>query len=167
MNPSEIRRLVETSKNLDKQSARSPEAFLIAFVAWETLKTRILMVGFCNKGLTARDARTAIKEGEAWKAGNYNKIFLDLFGYLPENATNVGKLFRSTKASQQLRNRYVHGAYRVSPDTFRRCTKDLISVVSADWDSNLAGLLAGHGVVPGTTNPTDRLARNNCYELTG
>ena len=155
MNPSEILRLIKSARDLSSKSGRSPEAFLIAYVAWEALKIRILLVGLTSRGLSVREGKLLIQESDIWKHGQYQKLFRDHFGSNPENTKSVGKLFNQAEKYTKLRNRFVHGSGSSSPDSFRRAVEEIAQVIHSDWEKCLAPLIPQGS----QANPMGRLGR--------
>jgi hypothetical protein len=59
VDPNEIRRLLGTAEMLSREKSSTPEAFLVAFVAWEGLKFRMLVV-FSPNGKKRRSPPTTL-----------------------------------------------------------------------------------------------------------
>ena len=157
MDPNEIRRLLGTAEKLSREKSSTPEAFLVAFVAWEGLKFRILLVGYAARGVKVADARRLIRDADIWNIRHYNTLFELLFGDRPHNAPQVGRLFNALDGAMRLRNRFVHGAGRAAPIQFRTAYEDICRATDADWATALSKLLAKQGLRPEVTNPLNRI----------
>lgn len=156
MNPAEIMRLRNVAESLSRRSGHSPEAFLLAYVAWEALKIRILIVGMTATGMTVSSARQLISENQIWKGNNYSSLFEKYFGVLPNSSPGVGHLFAKADSCQKIRNGFVHGSKRVDPDSFRKATETIIQLIDEDWSQLLADLL-GSSI---RRNPLGRLGKS-------
>lgn len=157
MDPNEIRRLLGAAETLSRAKSSAPEAFLVAFVAWEGLKFRILLVGYAARGVKVADARRLIRDADIWNIRNYNNIFEHLFGARPHNAPQVGRLFNALDGAMRLRNRFVHGTGRAAPIQFRTAYEDICRATNADWESALSKLLTKQSLRPKVTNPLNRI----------
>ena len=157
MDPNEIRRLLATAEILSRDKSSIPEAFLVAFVAWEGLKFRILLVGYAARGLKVAEARRLIRDADIWNTSNYNTLFEYLFGARPQNAPQVGYLFNALDGAMRLRNRFVHGTGRAAPIRFRTAYEEICRATNADWESALSKLLSKRGLTPKVTNPLNRI----------
>ncbi len=155
MNPAEIARLAKSALDLAKQSGKSPEGFVIAYIAWEALKVRILLVGMTSKGIPVAKAQVLCTSLKIWQGDNYNKAFKKYFGNFPNNSPGLGQLFKKADSFKNLRNGFVHGSRRTSPAKFREATIQLVAIVEADWGTLLSSLLP-----KGTkSDPMQRLQR--------
>ena len=157
MDPNEIRRLLGTAEMLSREKSSTPEAFLLAFVAWEGLKFRILLVGYAARGVKVAEARQLLRDADIWNIRNYNTLFEHLFGVRPHNAPHVGRLFNTLDGAMKLRNRFVHGAGRAAPVQFKTAYEDVCSATDADWENALSKLLTKQGLRPKVTNPLNRI----------
>lgn len=159
LKPSEIKRLVHSARRSLEISGAQPDAFLLAFVAWEALQVRILTVGLFAKGLDVKGAQAEILARQVWKKENREALFLELYGYRPANAPKVGKLFRKAQTFDSLRGRFIHGQSRTSPDRFANATADLISILESDWSQDLKFLLKKQGLRLASADPLKRPMR--------
>ena len=158
MDPSEIRRLVKQARTLVVDDRSAPEAFLLAYVAWEALKFRILLVGLTARGMTVATSRRHLSEAKVWRAENYDNEFKRLFGSFPSSARTVGKRFGEAKKFAKLRHAYVHGQGRTSPAVFHDAALNVINIVESDWEAPLRDLLKRFGLpTPTATDPLGRL----------
>jgi len=145
MKPSEIRRLALSARLALAQRNTTPDAFLLAYVAWEALQIRILVVGICASGLSVAEAYQLIKESKVWRSDNRDSLFNEYFGSKPQNAKFVGRLFNKANKSKSIRDRYVHGFKRTSPAIFEKATHELLSILEGDWGTPLKKLLRSIG----------------------
>lgn len=157
MKPSEIRRLADRSRELATSNVTAPEAFILAQVAWEGLRYRVLIVGHVAQGMSVADARRRLDAKQTWKAANYRAMFKELFGSEPSQSRIVGRTFRETDRTTDLRNRYVHGHSRTSPDIFLKHSRTLWTALEFDWESPLKDLLRDRTDLSGPSNPLGRL----------
>lgn len=157
MDPSEIRRLLGIAEMLSRENASTSEAFIVAFVAWEGLKFRILLVGYAARGVKVAEARRLIRAVDVWNVRNYNALFESLFGTRPQNVPVIGRIFNSLDRAMQLRNRFVHGIGRAAPIQFREAYQDICRAIDAGWESALSKLLTKNGLHPRVTDPMKRI----------
>ncbi len=141
--------------NLSRQSRRSPEGFIVAYIAWEALKIRILLVGMTANGMSVSEARKVISTLEIWQGDKYNKAFKSCFGSFPSNTSGIGKLFNKAESFKSLRNGLVHGGKNASPAKFKEATNELVGLIEADWSQHMGSLL----VKSQNTDPMRRLRR--------
>ena len=153
MKPSEIRRLLESSKVALTLEDSAPDAFLLAFVAWEAFQIRVLVVGLAAKGLSVAESYKIIKDRKVWKGTNRDALFQECFESLPRNTKHIGRHYTKALRFKTIRDRYVHGFGRTSPELFIRATEELIGVVEQDWESDLRKLLKQLGRSSTFTNP--------------
>ena len=157
MNPSEIRRLIAHAKILLVNSATTPEAFLILYVAWEALVRRILRIAFAAKGLGKRAADAELKKMHLSSKHGIHDAFLATYGSRLANLTRLGHLFRDIDAINKLRHRYVHGRGRASPQDFRKHCSTLLHILEANWEPAIALALKKQGLVARQANPYKRI----------
>ena len=159
MEPGEIIRLAGRSRELATSNKTAPEAFILAQVAWEGLRYRILIVGHVAQGLSVADAKRQLDAQKPWNAANYRAIFKELFGSEPSQSRIVGRTFRETDRTTDLRNRYVHGHSRTSPDIFLKHSRTLWTALEFDWEGALRDLLRDKTHLSGPSNPLGRLRK--------
>lgn len=159
MDPNEIRRLVVQARLLNEVSVTTPEAFLLAFVAWEGFKIRILISALCADGLSVSEAKRVIKDRQIWRESGFENFFEELFGKRPQNAKHIGSRFNSLGRATKMRNSYVHGTSRFSPKSFANETERLIALIEMDWATPLQSLRKGSGSVGQIKDPLGRLVR--------
>lgn len=159
MNPSEIKRLILQAKTLSDSSQTAPEAFLLAFVAWEGFKMRLLVAALCANGYSVVEAKALMRSREIWKTGAFETLFAELYGTRPKNSRFVGTKFNSLSRAITMRNSYVHGFSRYSPRSFLVETERLIGLVESDWTSSLNKLRKANGMTGSIGNPLGTLKR--------
>ena len=137
MQPNEILRLVEQAKLLAKAPETMPDAFVLSFVAWEGLKVRILVAALKADGHSVAESRAFIRNENLWKSANFDNAFAKLYGSLPSNSMGVGKVFRSLDRATKIRNAYVHGFSRTSPERFQMEFRAIIEAIESDWETLL------------------------------
>ncbi len=160
MKPSEILRLLGAAKILIQDPKTAPEGFLLAYVAWEGFKVRVLIVGLAAEGKSVAEAQKILKERRVWKYKNYQALFLQLFGSNPESAKGIGAQYRSAQLTDRLRGHYLHGAGRTNPQNFVSKTEILISVIESEWAKHLESFLKRAGKPSPYNNPLKFIRRN-------
>lgn len=116
MQPSLIRSTAESSLTLlDARGRGSPEALLLAWVAWEGLKVRVLVVGLAMHGWKVQDIYDAVSTERVHTVEHVRGVFRTLFGAFPENTKGVSKTWQHIEQFREVRNRYVHGARGAAP----------------------------------------------------
>ena len=163
MNPAEISRLAKSALDLAKQSGRSPESFVVAYIAWEALKIRILLVGMTANGMSVSEAKKVVSLLEIWQGDKYSKAFKSYFGLFPNNTPGIGRLFNKAESFKSLRNGFVHGSRKTSPAKFREATIELVGIIEADWGLHLGSLLLNSK----NLDPMKRLQRQNTTRRLG
>lgn len=141
-------------------SRTSAEAFLLAFVAWEAFKIRVLLVGRTAMGETVAEARKHLDQGQLWRDRAYDEEFASIFGSMPANTRQIGKNYSRMRKLKNLRNRYVHGHSRTSPARFDEATRTILTILKSDWEQPIRqALRKSYGLVH-YTNPLGRLKAN-------
>lgn len=140
MRPSDIRRTASAAKRLaEAPSNGTPEAFLLAWVAWEAFRFRVLAVGLAKQGW----AMTAIKEfflnSNLYYDRTYNRAFAKVFGRQPQQLRKeIASVWKACESCRALRHKFVHGMGSTNPDALARATDTLLSAVGdAQWISAL------------------------------
>jgi hypothetical protein len=159
MHPSEIRRLIRNSKAALRKSVDAPDAFLLAYIAWEAFQIRVLIVGLAASGLRVAEAQKVLKNKKVWRQENKEILFEGLYGSRPSNLKYVGKLFNSANKLKILRDGYVHGTNRTSPDQFRNAALELIRIMDHHWAEDLKKLLETQGYPSSRTDPLGQIRR--------
>ena len=142
----------------DKNSA--PDAFLLAYVAWEALQIRILVVGICASGESVAEAYMKIKTAKVWRSENRDALFVEYLGSKPQNAKFIGRFFNQANKSKSIRDNYVHGFGRTSPEIFERATSELLSVLEEDWGTPINKLLKSLGIECSSCDPMSTVRAN-------
>ena len=116
MQPSLIRSTAETSLDLLAMRGRgSPESLLLAWVAWEGLKMRLLVVGLAKCGWRVSDVYDVLSASRLHTQEDYRALFAEVFGASPESTRGVGAQWRAIEDFRGVRNRYVHGTRGSAP----------------------------------------------------
>ena len=145
VNPSDISRTLSAAKALRANSKYgTPEGLLLAYVAWEGLKIRILAVGLAQQGWRFQTFKSAISDLELWRSKNYELAFASVFGQKPQNTKNLGKIWSRVATAERLRNKFVHGLGQTHPDTIEKSYRFLIEIIEdRSWLDNLSVKLPG------------------------
>jgi hypothetical protein len=163
MHPSEINRLIRNSKLALKKNANTPDAFLLAYIAWEAFQIRILIVGLAANGLSVTEAQKELRTKQVWRQENKELLFRDLYGSRPSNLKYVGKLFNRANKLKNLRDGYVHGTNRTGPEQFRNAALELIRIMDHNWAEDLRRLLEAQGLNSSRTDPLGQIRRLSVY----
>lgn len=116
MQPNLIRATANSSLDLLAMRGRgSPEAFLLAWVAWEGLKIRILVVALTQQGWKVQDVYDELSSSRLHTLEHYRTLFKSIFGTYPESTRGVGATWCSIEEFRDVRNRYVHGTRGAAP----------------------------------------------------
>ena len=107
----------------------TPEALLLAWVAWEGLKIRILVVALAEKGWKVRDVYSALADAKLHSLEHYNAVFKKVVDNYPQQVKNVGKPWRQIEEYREARHRYVHGMRGSSPTRLETGTQLIIGSV--------------------------------------
>lgn len=100
---------------LDERGRGTPEALLLAWVAWEGLKIRVLVVGLAMQGWKVQDIYSAVSTERVHTVDHVRGVFRAVFGSFPENTNGVSKTWQHIEQFREVRNRYVHGAKGAAP----------------------------------------------------
>ena len=162
MEPSEIKRLLESAKRALTTSRSEPDAFVLAFIAWEAFQIRVLVVGLAAQGYSVSESKRHLKERQVWKGENRKAVFEEIFGSKPANIKHVGRYFNKLGKFKSLRDAYIHGSARVAPDRIESAARDIIEVIeSLDWETGLRKELSRQGFETKFTNPLGRVRRSS------
>ena len=116
MQPNLIRSTADSSLSLLASRGRgTPEAFLLAWVAWEGLKIRVLVVGLSMQGWKVQDIYDVLSQDKVHAVDHVRGLFKAVFNSYPENARGVGQDWCLIEDFRDVRNRYVHGARGAAP----------------------------------------------------
>lgn len=161
MEPSEIKRLLESANNALNTSRSEPDAFVLAYIAWEAFQIRVLLVGLAAQGYTVSDSKKHLKEREVWNGEKRKTVFEEIFGSKPANTKHVGRHYTKLGKHKTLRDAYVHGSARVAPKRFEAAARELIDVIcDASWETGLAQVLSKKGLESNFTNPLGVIRRS-------
>ncbi len=69
----------------------TPEALLLAWVAWEGLKIRILVVALAEKGWKVRDVYSALADAKLHSLEHYNAVFKKVVDNYPPTGQERGE----------------------------------------------------------------------------
>lgn len=140
MQPHLIKSTADTSLALLRLHGRgSPEAFLLAWVAWEGLKIRILVVGLATKGWRVQDVYDVLSAQRVHDHRHVRHIFKQLFGSFPESTPGLGEAWRGIEAFRGVRNRYVHGTRGADPLRLESATRSITErVFDTAWLEDLS-----------------------------
>jgi hypothetical protein len=165
MQPSLIRSTAETSLDLLEMRGRgSPESLLLAWVAWEGLKMRLLVVGLAKRGWRVSDVSDVLSASRLHTQEDYRSLFAEVFGASPESTRGVGAQWRAIEDFRGVRNRYVHGTRGSAPAKLEAGTHLITGrVLDPSWLSGLAVSADGEPVKIG--DPFRRLpSSQSSYE---
>lgn len=100
---------------LREKGRGSPEAFLLAWVAWEGLKIRLLVVGLAMQGWRVQDIYEVLSEQRVHDHRHIRNVFKGISGSFPENTSGMSQAWQQIEAFRDVRNRYVHGTRGADP----------------------------------------------------
>lgn len=116
MQPNLIKSTAESSLTLLGERGRgTPEALLLAWVAWEGLKTRTLVVGLAMQGWKVQDIYDALAAESVHTREHVRGVFRSVFGSFPDNTKGISQTWQHIEQFREVRNRYVHGARGAAP----------------------------------------------------
>ena len=143
MSPSEINRALKAAKLLrSNANYGTAESLILAYVAWEGLKVRILIAGLAQQGWQQKTFKAAIIGSQFWKARNYNKAFRSVFGKDPEQIAEISKIWKDIDKAEAIRNKYVHGLGQTNPKKLMDSFDFLVTIIEdRSWLDNLKVVL--------------------------
>lgn len=116
MQPNLIRSTANSAMTLlGEQDSGTPEALLLAWVAWERLRIRLLVVALCMQGWQVKDVYDPLPSERFHTHPHYDHLFRTTFGAKPQNACDVGQRWQQLESFRKTRNAYVHGTRGGSP----------------------------------------------------
>jgi hypothetical protein len=136
MNPSSIRELTASARVLQKtRRQRSPEAFILAWIAWEGMKLRILAVAQKKMGTKIKDTYASHNELKLWNQVKFEKQWKQIFGKNPSNMSGVaGKVFREMEKYKKYRDKLVHGKEFGNPINVEKATLSILKILEdQEW----------------------------------
>jgi hypothetical protein len=161
LEPSEIKRLLESAERALNTSRSEPDAFVLAYIAWEAFQIRVLLVGLAAQGFSVSDSKKQLKERDVWNGEKRKTVFEEIFGSKPANTKHVGRYYSKLGRHKTLRDAYVHGSARVAPKRFEAAARELIDVIGdAGWETGLAQVLSNRGLESSFTNPLGVIRRS-------
>ena len=140
MNPSSIRELTASARALQKTKRQgSPEAFILAWIAWEGMKLRILAVAQKKMGTKIKDTYSSHKELRLWNQIKFEKQWKQVFGKNPSNMSGVaGKVFREMEKYKKYRDKLVHGKEFGNPINVEKATISILNLLEdREWLKDL------------------------------
>jgi hypothetical protein len=157
--PNLIKSTAESSLTLlgDKERG-TPEALLLAWVSWEGLKIRVLVVGLAMQGWKVQDIYDVLSEDKVHALDHVRGLFKEVFGAFPESAKGVGQTWKQIEEFREVRNRYVHGTRGAAPLRLEAGTHLITEhVLDPSWLSSLPVIVDGERTHLG--DPYRRLPR--------
>jgi len=136
MNPSSIRELVASARALQKTKRQgSPEAFILAWIAWEGMKLRILAVAQKKMGKKIKDTYSSHKEIRLWNQAKFENQWKQVFGKKPANMSGLpGKVFREMEKYKKYRDKLVHGKEFGNPINVEKATLSILKILEdQEW----------------------------------
>ena len=140
MNPSSIRELTASARALQKTKRQgSPEAFILAWIAWEGMKLRILAVAQKKMGTKIKDTYSSHQELRLWNQIKFEKQWKQVFGKNPSNMSGVaGKVFREMEKYKKYRDKLVHGKEFGNPINVQKATISILNLLEdREWLKDL------------------------------
>jgi hypothetical protein len=124
---------------LELHGRGTPEAFILAWIGWEGLKFRILVVALSMKGWKVSDIQDVFAHPGVHTNEHYRRLFKSIFGAFPNNIKGIGTQWGEAEKYRDLRNKYVHGAKSNHPEKFLSAIENLYSLTTeVEWLSNLS-----------------------------
>ena len=150
MEPAAIKKTIKAAKTLERNSNYgTPEALLLAYVAWEGLRNRVLICGLSQQGWTVTMFKEAIAGHGFWLKGSYDEGFSSVFGKNPQNLSGVSKIWDEAEKARILRNKFVHGLSKGDPEALWKSYSFLIETISdLSWTKKLEVSLPDGTQVP-------------------
>ena len=136
MKPSSIRELTASARALQITKRQgSPEAFILAWIAWEGMKVRILAVAQKKMGIKIKDTYLSHKELRLWNQVKFENQWKQVFGKKPANMSGVpGKVFREMEKYKKYRDKLVHGKEFGNPINFEKATLSILEILeNQEW----------------------------------
>lgn len=145
MQPHLIRSSAESALALLEESERgTPQALLLAWVAWEGLKIRVLVVGLAMQGWRVADIYDVLSDERVHSVAHLRGLFREVFGSYPEGARGIAPTWKAVEEFRDLRNRYVHGTRGAAPMKLEAGTHLIVGCVrDPSWISVLSVSIDG------------------------
>lgn len=131
MNPSAITELTTSAKNLtDTKRKGSPEAFILAWIAWEGSKLRMLAVAQKKQGIKIKETYASHKDKSLWNEKIFEKEWKRVFGEYPASMRGMpGKIFKKINSYKKYRDKLVHGKSFGNPNNVHDATLEILRVL--------------------------------------
>jgi hypothetical protein len=116
MNPSTIRKLITEARGIKNEHPQSIPAFVVAWVGWEALRTRMLRVVIQKQGWKVVDIDQALKRLRISSMKSCNDQFIKLGLIHPCHwQGKSGKVWQQLHQIENIRHRLVHGYQTIDP----------------------------------------------------
>ena len=121
MEPAMVRKTLEAAKLIQRNSKYgTAEGLLLAHVAWDGLKNRIIVCGLAQQGWQVKTFKEAIDGQKYWKAENYRRSFNSVFGSDPDQTKGISQVWQLGLKSEKIRNKFVHGMGQANPKVMQQ-----------------------------------------------
>lgn len=100
---------------LDHHGRGTPEGLLLAWVAWEGLKIRLLVVALAMQQWRVQDINDVLSSEQVHTREHVRRIFRSVSGAFPESTKGIGTTWDQIEQFREVRNRYVHGTRGAAP----------------------------------------------------
>lgn len=132
-------------------------AFLMAWVAFEGLKQRILTSALSQMGWQVKTFKTAIRGQRFYKTEVFETSWQKIFDSKPQNIKKLGHRWSKANKAAVIRGNYVHGFGVATPRNLKEHTENLLALVeNRSWVSELR-VLDQNGVVSPIGDPLKRV----------
>ena len=142
MQPNLIRSTAESAQVLlHHRGYGSPEAFLLAWVAWEGIRTRILVVALVMKGWRVKDIYPELAHAHP-DSRQYQRLFRVILGTSPQQIKGTGETWRQIEQFRKTRNAIAHGIGTSSPARLEAATHLIVEAAeSPEWLARIQVIL--------------------------
>lgn len=116
MNPATIHKLIAEARTIKNEHPQGIPAFVVAWVGWEALRTRMLRVVIQKQGWKVADIDQALKRLRISSMKSCNDQFTKL-GLVPPShwRGESGKMWRQLHQIENIRHRLIHGYKTIDP----------------------------------------------------
>lgn len=151
MQPNLIKSTAESSLSLlGERGHGTPEALLLAWVAWEGLKVRLMVVGLTMQGWQVQDIYEVLSAEQVHTRDHVRGILYSLFGSFPENTKGIGTTWAQIEQFREVRNRFVHGTRSAAPLRLEAGTHLITDhVLNTEWLHNASIRIDGSRIALG------------------
>lgn len=127
MNPSSIEVLIArcrfTVDEPENDYARLAESFLIAWVAWEALRTRFLRVVLHQQGWMIKDVDKVLSQRKISSMHDFAKVITAVGMKHPHQWPKASvEAWKMLEKIEQIRHRLIHGFRRIDPEVLKKST---------------------------------------------